>query len=130
MERNPLCISFLSFFVSVCAYGIHPHGIYVWYIQDTAQPPPTTQVDHMMGPFLACPPSDVPFTPVRNVPTHVFTSHHNPAAHWGRQQPACFVVHKQMLRPLLGGLHHQCESAVVLLLGVAGNIVLDPISTC
>jgi len=49
------------------------------------------------GPFLACPPADVPFTPARNARAHVFTLHHDPAAHRGRWQPACFVVHNRTL---------------------------------
>jgi hypothetical protein len=49
------------------------------------------------GPFLACPPADVPFTSARNVRVHVFTLHHDPAVHRGRWQPACFVVHNRTL---------------------------------
>jgi hypothetical protein len=36
-----------------------------------------------MGPFLACPPADVPFSSTRNIQVHVFTLHHDPMAHWG-----------------------------------------------
>jgi hypothetical protein len=49
------------------------------------------------GPFLARPPADVPFATARNARVHVFTLHHDPSAHRGRWQPACFVVHNQTL---------------------------------
>ena len=49
------------------------------------------------GPFLACPPADVPFTTAPNARAHVFTLHHDPAVHRGRWQPACFVVHNRTL---------------------------------
>jgi len=38
----------------------------------------------MTGPFLACPPADVPFTLERNVHVHVITLRHVPAVHRGR----------------------------------------------
>ena len=36
------------------------------------------------GPFLACPPADVPFTSEHNVHVHVITLRHVPAVHRGR----------------------------------------------
>ena len=49
------------------------------------------------GPFLTCPPADVPFASARNVRVHVFTLHHDLTMHRGRWQPACFIVHNRTL---------------------------------
>jgi hypothetical protein len=49
------------------------------------------------GPFLACPPANVPFASARDARVHVFTLHHDPAAQRGRWQPSCFVVHNRTL---------------------------------
>ncbi|KAH8985237.1 hypothetical protein EDB86DRAFT_2959643 [Lactarius hatsudake] len=49
------------------------------------------------GPFLARPPAGSPFSFSRTARVHVFTLHHDPGAHRGRWQPACFVVHNRTL---------------------------------
>ena len=49
------------------------------------------------GPFLARPPAGSPFSFERAARVHVFTLHHDPGAHRGRWQPACFVVHNRTL---------------------------------
>ncbi|KAH8985219.1 hypothetical protein EDB86DRAFT_3083757 [Lactarius hatsudake] len=49
------------------------------------------------GPFLARPPAGSPFSFSRTARVHVFTLHHDPGAHRGRWQPACFVVHSRTL---------------------------------
>ena len=49
------------------------------------------------GPFLARPPAGSPFSLARTARVHVFTLHHDPGAHRGRWQPACFVVHNRTL---------------------------------
>lgn len=49
------------------------------------------------GPFLASPPVGSPFSFARTTRVHVFTLHHDPGAHRGRWQPACFVVHNLTL---------------------------------
>ncbi|KAI0263627.1 hypothetical protein BC834DRAFT_304707 [Gloeopeniophorella convolvens] len=49
------------------------------------------------GPFLAGPPAGAPFAAARGARVHVFTLHHDPAAHRGRWQPACIVVHNHTL---------------------------------
>ncbi|KAH8985373.1 hypothetical protein EDB92DRAFT_1802543 [Lactarius akahatsu] len=49
------------------------------------------------GPFLARPPAGSPFSFSRTARVHVFTMHHDPGAHRGRWQPACFVVHNRTL---------------------------------
>lgn len=49
------------------------------------------------GPFLARAPAGSPFSFARTARVHVFTLHHDPGAHRGRWQPACFVVHNRTL---------------------------------
>ncbi|KAH9031019.1 hypothetical protein EDB85DRAFT_2146365 [Lactarius pseudohatsudake] len=49
------------------------------------------------GPFLARPPAGSPFSFSRTARIHVFTMHHDPGAHRGRWQPACFVMHNRTL---------------------------------
>ncbi len=55
------------------------------------------------GPFLARPPAGSPFSLARTSRVHVFTLHHNPGAHRGRWQPACFVVHNRTLMRYVEG---------------------------
>jgi hypothetical protein len=66
------------------------------------------------GPFLARPPADVPFATARDVRVHVFTLHHDPAAHrGGRWQPACFVVHNRTLMRYVDGYSEEVGAADV-----------------
>ncbi|KAH9051375.1 hypothetical protein EDB83DRAFT_2226136 [Lactarius deliciosus] len=49
------------------------------------------------GPFLARPPTGSPFSFAGTARVHVFALHHDPGAHRGRWQPACFVMHNRTL---------------------------------
>ncbi|KAH9030571.1 hypothetical protein EDB83DRAFT_2319304 [Lactarius deliciosus] len=49
------------------------------------------------GPFLARPPTGSPLSFARTARVHVFTLHHDPGAHRGRWQLACFVMHNRTL---------------------------------
>jgi len=66
------------------------------------------------GPFLARPPADVPFAAARNARVHVFTLHHDPAAHRGRWQPACFVVLNRTLIQYVDDYREEVGTADVL----------------
>lgn len=58
---------------------------------------PLFELTTTTGPFLARPPAGSPFSFARTARVHVFTLHHDPGAHRGRWQPACFVVHNRTL---------------------------------
>ena len=49
------------------------------------------------GPFIASPLADTPFASASDVRIHIFTLHHNSAAHRGQWQPVCLVVHNRTL---------------------------------
>ncbi|KAH9172424.1 hypothetical protein EDB89DRAFT_1965167 [Lactarius sanguifluus] len=64
------------------------------------------------GPFLARPPAGSPFSFSRTARVHVFTLHHDPGAHRGRWQPACFVVHNRTLMRYVETYHDDGNGAM------------------